>query len=100
MVRKTSKKTTRRVVRRKAPAKRVVRRTKKATTKRVTKRVTKKATSKRKMVKVFTYQTGVRKSIKADKRRKALPAGRRISANGNPYTETRKNRSDKKGSML
>ena len=33
-------------------------------------------------------------NIKADKKRKALPPGRRVSKTGKKYTETRKNRSD------
>lgn len=46
-----------------------------------------------------TYsQTGGRKSLKADLRRKAMRPGYRISKSGNLYRETRKNRSDKKGS--
>lgn len=42
-------------------------------------------------------QTGVRKSLKADRRTKAKPPDRRISASGKKYTETRRNRSDSKG---
>jgi len=45
-------------------------------------------------------QTGVRKSLKKDRKIKAKPPGRRISASGNKYTETRKNRSDAKGSRI
>ena len=45
-------------------------------------------------------QTGTRKSVAADKRRKAKAPGRRKSASGRKYTETRKNRSDKKGTRL
>ena len=48
-----------------------------------------------------TYsQTGSRKSVKADRARKALRPGNRISKSGNLYFENRKNRSDKKGSRL
>jgi len=44
-----------------------------------------------------TYnQTGGRKSIKADRARKAMKPGYRISSSGNLYRETRKNRSDSK----
>lgn len=42
-------------------------------------------------------QTGKRLDFDADKKRKALPAGKRISKNGNPYYEYRKTRSDIKG---
>ena len=39
-------------------------------------------------------------SVDEDKKRKALLSGKRISRNGNTYWETRKNRSDQKGSMV
>jgi hypothetical protein len=39
-------------------------------------------------------QTGTRKSLHADRMRKALPSGKRISSSGNVYYETRRNRSD------
>jgi len=42
-------------------------------------------------------QTGTRISLEADKKRKAMPAGKRISKNGKPYYEYRKNRTDFKG---
>lgn len=45
-------------------------------------------------------QTGYRKSIKADRARKAKKVGRRKSSSGKTYSETRKNRSDRKGSRL
>ncbi len=45
-------------------------------------------------------QTGKIKSVKADKRKTALPPGRRISKTGTKYTETRRNRSDKVGTRL
>jgi len=45
-------------------------------------------------------QVGVRKSIKADKRYKALRPGKRVSVNGNEYWETRRNRSDLKGKRI
>ena len=45
-------------------------------------------------------QTGTRKSVKADKRVKALPPGRRVSKTGKRYTETRRNRSDRVGGLL
>ena len=42
-------------------------------------------------------QTGTT-NVAVDKTRHALLSGKRISKNGNVYWETRKNRSDKKGS--
>lgn len=45
-------------------------------------------------------QTGKRKSVKADKRVKALRSGRRVSKSGKKYTETRRNRSDLKGRLI
>lgn len=45
------------------------------------------------------YQTGTRKSLKADKRIKAKPPGKRKSKSGKAYTERRKNRSDKRGTF-
>jgi len=45
-------------------------------------------------------QTGVRKSIKADRKRKAMQPGVRVSKSGRKYTETRRNRSDRKGSLI
>ncbi len=42
-------------------------------------------------------QTGSRKSLIADKKRKAMPSGKRISKSGKPYYEYRKNRTDIKG---
>ena len=56
--------------------------------------------SKARTVKRYGYQTGIRKSIKRDRARKAKPSGRRVSASGRKYTETRRNRSDAKGSRL
>ena len=50
--------------------------------------------SKPKMAKRFSYQTGSRKSLRADRLRRAMPSGRRISRTGRAYTETRRNRSD------
>ncbi len=48
-----------------------------------------------------TYkQTGTRKSIKADRQRKAKLPGWRISKSGRRYFENRKNRSDKKGKRI
>jgi len=40
------------------------------------------------------------KSIKQDKRIKALRSGRRVSKSGKKYTETRSNRSDKRGKLI
>jgi len=56
-------------------------------------------TMKRKLIKALP-QTGKRKSVKKDKQLKAVRPGRRLSATGKKYTETRRNRSDKKGSRL
>ena len=39
-------------------------------------------------------QTGERLDFDADKKRKALPPGKRISKNGKPYYESRRNRTD------
>ena len=55
-------------------------------------------TIKRIMAKKVYKQTGKRKSLKQDNARKAKAPGKRISKNGNAYTETRRNRSDRKGS--
>lgn len=43
-------------------------------------------------------QTGKRKSMSADRKRKAILPGKRRSKSGKTYWETRKNRSDSKGS--
>ena len=45
-------------------------------------------------------QIGTLKSPVADKQLDALLPGRRVSASGKRYTETRRNRSDKAGSKL
>lgn len=45
-------------------------------------------------------QTGKRKSVRADYMRSAKVVGKRRSASGRTYIETRKNRSDKKGTRL
>jgi len=42
-------------------------------------------------------QTGKRLDLEADKKRKALPSGLRISKNGKKYYEYRKNRTDIQG---
>ena len=42
-------------------------------------------------------QTGHRIDIEADRKRKAMPSGKRISKTGKPYYEYRKNRTDFKG---
>jgi hypothetical protein len=65
---------------------------KKKTTK---KAITKKTVSKRKPKVVKVLKQHGTSSRAYDKRHQALPAGRRISKNGRPYTETRSNRSDK-----
>lgn len=59
----------------------------------------KKTRSKARTVKTLK-QSGTRKSIKADRKRTAKTPGVRISESGNKYTETRRNRSDRKGSKL
>jgi len=77
--------------------KKVVRKTTKKTTTIKRRVVTKKPT----VVRIDKYQTPKsRKSIKSDRKRTALPPGRRISVNGNTYTEHRQNRSDKKKTRL
>ena len=45
-------------------------------------------------------QTGKYGDLERDRARKALLAGKRISKNGKEYWETRKNRSDAKGSTI
>ena len=42
-------------------------------------------------------QTGKRISLEADKKRKAMPPGKRISKTGRTYYEARRNRSDIQG---
>ena len=64
---------------------------KKATKKAATKKTV--AKRKTKIVKVLKQHGTSAKAY--DKRHQALPAGRRISKSGKPYTETRSNRSDK-----
>jgi hypothetical protein len=49
------------------------------------------------VLKVIRRQTGRRKSLKLDRKRKALPPGKRISRTGRVYWETRRNRSDLPG---
>lgn len=46
------------------------------------------------------YQTGKRKSIRADRKRRAKAPGLRKSKSGRYYIETRRNRSDRRGSRL
>lgn len=51
---------------------------------------------------IITHSTSQKKSgsnKSADKRVKALPAGRRISKSGNVYYERRENRSDKRNKL-
>jgi len=50
--------------------------------------------------KVTYMQTGARKSVVLDLSRKAKLPGWRKSKNGNFYLETRKNRTDRRGSRL
>ncbi len=54
----------------------------------------------RKIKKIVWKQTGIRKSLRLDRMRKALPPGWRISATGKLYFENRKNRSDRKGKKI
>ncbi|MEM4501551.1 MAG: hypothetical protein QW512_05410 [Thermofilaceae archaeon] len=53
--------------------------------------------SKPKVLKIVNYQTGKRSSLKLDRKRKALPPGKRRSKSGKIYWETRRNRTDLKG---
>lgn len=53
-----------------------------------------------KVVRPVSYQTGTRKSLSADRKRVALPPGKRISRHGKIYWETRRNRSDRRGSRI
>jgi len=53
----------------------------------------------RKVLKATYKQTGTSNETR-DKRRKAMQPGKRRSARGNSYTETRKNRSDLRGSRV
>ncbi len=57
-------------------------------------------TTKAKIIYEYKTQTGKRKSIKKDRKRKALAPGKRISKNGNIYYERRRNRSDLKGKNI
>lgn len=59
------------------------------------KAATKKTVSKRKPKVVKVLKQHGTSARAYDKRHQALPAGRRISKSGRPYTETRSNRSDK-----
>lgn len=59
------------------------------------KAATKKSVSKRKPKVVKVLKQHGTSARAYDKRHQALPAGRRISKSGRPYTETRSNRSDK-----
>ena len=46
------------------------------------------------------YKQHGKSNLKADKRRKAKAPGKRKSASGKVYVETRKNRSDVKGTRI
>jgi hypothetical protein len=46
------------------------------------------------VLKAVKYQTGERASLRLDRKRRALPPGKRISRTGRIYWETRRNRSD------
>lgn len=52
------------------------------------------------VLKVVSRQTGSRKSISADRIRHAMLPGKRISRFGRVYWETRRNRSDRRGSRI
>jgi hypothetical protein len=54
----------------------------------------KRKTSKRRLLRRSKTQTG-KTNLKVDRKRKALAPGKRRSATGKTYTETRRNRSDK-----
>ena len=47
-----------------------------------------------KTIKVTKYAKGSKSNLKIDKKRKALKPGKRKSATGSIYWETRRNRSD------
>jgi|GEM_PF-1617194 len=49
---------------------------------------------------IFPYQTGYRKDIFADAARSAMTPGKRKSATGHTYWESRKNRSDLAGKRI
>ena len=57
-------------------------------------RVKAKKKTKSRILRTYKKQTGKRKSIVADRKRKALPPSKRISKTGKTYFERRKNRSD------
>lgn len=50
------------------------------------------------IVKTSPKQSGRLSNFKRDVSRKALPPGKRLSASGKPYWETRRNRTDLEGS--
>ena len=54
-------------------------------------------TRKPKVVYSRQRQTGKRISLEADRKRTAMPSGKRISKTGHPYYEYRKNRADLAG---
>lgn len=54
----------------------------------------------RRTIKPTSHRTGKIVDIVADRGRKALLPGKRISSKGNIYWETRKNRSDLRGSKI
>lgn len=64
-----------------------------------TRQLRKKLWGKSKVIKKLDYQIGARKSVSADKKRKAKAPGKRRTAWGTVYWETRKNRSDLKGKL-
>jgi hypothetical protein len=48
----------------------------------------------RRILKAVGYQTGKRKSLRMDRKRRALPPGKRRSRTGRIYWETRRSKSD------
>lgn len=69
---------------------------KKKRVQKVMKVIKRKLKRKPRVVKPSKTQTGKRKSLKADRRRKAMLPGKRISKTGKTYYERRRNRSDLK----
>ena len=75
------------MAKRKSATRRTATRTRKSATRKTTTRTRK-----------VLPQTGVRKSLKQDRKLKAKPPGVRYRGTKYAYTETRRNRSDTKGS--
>jgi hypothetical protein len=68
--------------------------------KKATVKVTKTKPAKKAVIKTKASKQTGSSNKKADAARKAMPPGKRTSASGKTYTETRKNRTDKKGSKI